>query len=363
MARHIHYFKTKPDFNEAYQNNYLEPWVSYTEEGEGVAYNKPDYTKIPFTIEALGSGDVNWAIGDKTVQYSKNGGSWETMNSATTISVVEGDEVQFKGTNTNYNGNTISATSQFNVKGNIMSLTDGDDFETADTVNTNGFYGLFNGCTYLVSASNLKLPATTLAYGCYYGMFQGCTSLTTAPELPATTLANNCYYQMFSGCTSLTTAPELPATTLSDNCYNRMFLDCTNLTQAPALPATTLATYCYYMMFCKCTNLTRSPELPATTLVQGCYYSMFDECTNLTQAPALPATTLISSCYNYMFRNCTNLAYIKAMFTTTPGNSYTYDWVKGVLSNGTFVKNSAATWTKTGTSGVPSGWTVETATE
>ena len=32
-----------------------------------------------------------------------------------------------------------------------------------------------------------------------------------------------------------------------------------------------------------------------------------------------------------------------------------------VASTGTFVKNSAATWTTTGTNGVPSNWTIETA--
>lgn len=61
------------------------------------------------------------------------------MNSKTTISVVEGDQVQFKGTNAAYDRNNIYSTAQFNVKGNIMSLTDDDDFETADTVNSSAF--------------------------------------------------------------------------------------------------------------------------------------------------------------------------------------------------------------------------------
>ena len=38
-----------------------------------------------------------------------------------------------------------------------------------------------------------------------------------------------------------------------------------------------------------------------------------------------------------------------------------YGWVNGVASSGTFVKNSAATWNVVGVSGVPEGWTVETA--
>jgi hypothetical protein len=333
MGRYIHYFETETEFNEARTNNYVEPWVSYTEEVGVVAYNKPDYTKIPFTIESLGSGDITWGLDTKTVQYSKNGGPWETMDSGTTISVVEGDKIQFKGTNTNYSANTFSVTTQFNVKGNVMSLTDGDDFETANSVNTHSFEYLFRGCCYLVSASDLKLPATTLADQCYRFMFSGCTSLTSAPELPATTLANNCYEGMFYGCTSLTAAPELPAMTL--------------------------ANYCYHSMFRGCTSLTTAPELPATTLTIWCYHSMFRGCTSLTTAPELPATTLTASCYVAMFYRCTNLNYIKAMFIELTEGT-TNSWLSGVAETGTFVKNASATWTTTDVSGVPSGWTVQT---
>ena len=101
--------------------------------------------------------------------------------------------------------------------------------------------------------------------------------------------------------------------------------------------------------------------LPATTLASYCYNSMFYGCTGLTSAPELPATTLASNCYNGMFYGCGNLAYIKAMFTTTPGSAYTNNWVNGVKATGIFVKNSAATWDVTGNNGVPTGWTVETA--
>ena len=62
-----------------------------------------------------------------------------------------------------------------------------------------------------------------------------------------------------------------------------------------------------------------------------------------------------------MFYGCTKLNYIKAMFTTRPSTSYTSNWVSGVAATGTFVKNSAATWNVTGVNGIPSGWTVTTA--
>ena len=220
------------------------------------------------------------------------------------------------------------------------------------------YNGMFEGCTSLTAAP--ELPATTLAEQCYYYMFRNCTSLTTAPELPATTLAKNCYGFMFDGCTGLTAAPELPATTLAEECYRGMFMNCTSLTAAPELPATTLASRCYDSMFYQCRSLTAAPELPATTLANVCYRWMFGHCTSLTTAPELPATTLANGCYDYMFHGCIRLNYIKALFTTTPDDTYTKDWVSGVASTGTFVKNKEATWDVTGVNGVPEGWTVLT---
>ena len=171
---------------------------------------------------------------------------------------------------------------------------------------------------------------------------------------------------MFHGCSGLTTLPEglLPATTLAQNCYggingpDGMFSNCTRLTQAPKLPATTLVRNCYQGMFSGCTSLTQAPELPATTLKDYCYAYMFQDCTGLTQAPALPATTLVQNCYERMFYRCTKLNYVKALFTTTPGDYYNPYWLSFVASTGTFVKNPDATWSVTGDSGVPSGWTI-----
>lgn len=152
---------------------------------------------------------------------------------------------------------------------------------------------------------------------------------------------------------------------VKENGLRTLFKSCTGLINADQLilPATTLAPNCYTQMFRDCTSLVAAPILPATTMKDSCYYRMFDGCTSLVNAPELPATTLASSCYSYMFSSCSSLQYIKAMFTTTPGSSYTAGWVSGVKSVGTFVKNAAATWDVTGDNGIPSGWTIKTATE
>ena len=229
----------------------------------------------------------------------------------------------------------------------------------ATTLANQCYDAMFSGCTGLTTLPENLLPATTLANQCYWAMFSGCKGLTSAPELPATTLASYCYQSMFQNCTSLIKAPELPATTLADNCYYQMFYGCTRLTSAPELPATTLTSHCYDTMFSGCKGLTSAPELPATTLEESCYSSMFGGCEGLTQAPELPATTLVKKCYNSMFYACYKLNYIRALFTTTPGSSYTYNWVNGVASSGTFVKNYLAEWDVTGENGIPSGWTVK----
>lgn len=127
-----------------------------------------------------------------------------------------------------------------------------------------------------------------------------------------------------------------------------------------SLPAETLTSMCYGWMFYGCSSLCAAPALPATSLTNSCYACMFTNCTSLTTAPDLMATTLVSSCYTQMFDGCTSLNYIKAMFTTTPSTSNANVWVRNVSSTGTFVKNSAATWTTTGDNGVPEGWTIET---
>ena len=347
---------------------------------EDCGYTPPTPTiQTYLTIQSL---EDNNTIGFKcnlnnvkrTISISTdNGVTWTGKTSSTSGKILAtlntGEKMLIKGDNSSYamsgtsegSYNYFTSTKQFVLEGNIMSLINSTNFENLNTLTSERtFNRLFYNCSKLVSAENLSLPAMTLTRDCYGSMFVSCTSLTTAPALPATALADNCYWGMFHYCTSLTTAPELPATTLANSCYRYMFWQCKSLTTAPELPATTLAEGCYQEMFAVCTSLTTAPALPATTLVDYCYNGMFDGCTSLTTAPTLPAETLAGNCYNYMFYGCGSLNYIKAMFTTTPGTDYTSSWVSGVASTGTFVKNKDATWDVTGTSGIPTGWTVVT---
>ena len=340
MDRYLRLFENHEDYEDyASGGTMVKPNVSYCEDVKDVHYNPyvREYDKEYLTFVAIEDGTFKFS--GNGIYYSlDNGTTWVSLPTNTyTPTVNAGKSILWKGNMQMqpYAGIGIfSSTNKFDVVGNILSLLYGDDF-VGQTIIPTAYYSslnIFKGCTNLVNAENLSLPPTLATY-CYSSMFQDCTSLTTTPQLPVTTLADLCYCFMFDGCTSLTTAPELPATTLTKYCYSNMFRGCTSLTSAP--------------------------ELPATTLAESCYYQMFSGCTNLTTAPQLPATTLANSCYYYMFSDCTNLNYIKAMFTTTPSSTQTTNWVNGVAASGTFVKNSAATWTTTGVNGVPNGWTVQ----
>ena len=57
-----------------------------------------------------------------------------------------------------------------------------------------------------------------------------------------------------------------------------------------------------------------------------------------------------------MFRNCSQLNTIEMDATDISARSACGNWVNGVSSTGTFIKNSDATWSNSGV--VPSGWTV-----
>ena len=308
-----------------------------------------DYSQEYLTIKSLSDNNtITWTFTGSTpiqnvIYWSKNGTSWtsaiaSTSNTPVSLATLnKGEKMYLKGENVNYALNTsryshFNSDAEFNISGNIMSLIYGDNFIGQTTLSSSYNFVYIFKSSKVVDASNLILPATTLASSCYHGMFYGCTSLATAPALPATTLASSCYSNMFRGCTSLTAAPELSATTLT-------------------------GTYCYSYMFMGCTSLVTAPELPATTLTNDCYGNMFRGCTSLTAAPELPATTLPNYCYEHMFYGCTSLSYIKCLATVSVSNSSS-NWLKNVAATGTFVKPTSMTSWSSGANGIPSGWTV-----
>lgn len=247
------------------------------------------------TFEIVSSGTIVWRATHtamtKTISYSlDSGATWTNIRSSTSgtiVNVSAGDKVMFKGNNTQYSTNlrlnSFRGTASFNIRGNIMSLINGDDFYNLTTLEESYVFRDLFGHTNVLSCENLMLPATTLSDFCYMEMFDGCASLATAPELPSTTLAGGCYHMMFRNCANLTTPPELLATILP------------------------------------------------------------------------------SDCYNMMFAGCTILSYIKCLATDISASNCTQSWVSGVAANGVFVKAASMNSWGTGTSAIPTDWTVQNA--
>ena len=336
-------------------NNVDSVYIGNTEikkvyEGTSLVWEQPiQYFKITNeyngnnTIKFGRDSDPGSSSGqiDITLEYSTDGGStWSSLyiggRQVTTVTVATipaGGTIIFRGNNT-YIGGALhfSSTQNFSVSGNLMTILDKTGQST--TLSYPGFGALFVG-SKVTDASRLKLPATTLVNNCYQQMFRNCTLLTAAPNLPATTLADSCYWEMFGGCTSLTKAPELPATTIATGCYNSMFNGCTSLVTPPSI-------------------------LPATSVrdTYFCYSNMFGGCTSLTTAPYLASEDLANGCYNQMFGGCTSLNKIVVAARWWYAGFANY-WVDGVAATGDFYHSSGVT-IPTGTSGIPSGWTVHT---
>lgn len=260
-----------------------------------------DYPSNYLTFNVLSAGTIAWkAIGtgmEKTISYRINGGSWTSITSTSdgaTIDVNEGDVVEFKGSNTAY---------------------------AKDKSNYSGFDG--GTASFNISGNIMSLTAGD--------------AFANVTTLPGTWTF--CSLFKLSKCISAENL-ILPATTLTNDCYRAMFSMCETLRNAPALPATTLAKECYWYMF---------------------------ECCAITTAPDLLAPTLVTSCYAHMFVGCSNLNYIKCLATSGINTTNLDKWVGkknaettiGVAATGTFVKDESADWTTvSGTSGIPTGWSL-----
>lgn len=274
-----------------------------------------DYSRDYLTFEFLENGYFRFTtyydsspapstLMNRTIYYKINNGSWTQIdsNTHTWVQINQGDIVQFKGNNNsyalnNYHYTTFESVSDYNVYGNVMSLIYDDNFIGQTSFPDPTIQYIFGHLFY--ELRNVNYAINGVLYPVKHK--QNIENMI----LPATVLVSSCYYYMFTGCEDIILPPELPATTLASNCYDNMFADCTALTTAPELPATTL------------------PDV----------------------------------CYQNMFYGCSSLNYIKCLATDISANNCLYEWTDGVSSTGTFVKDANTTW-PTGSSGIPTNWTV-----
>ena len=324
-----------------------------TDSNNVIIYEYFQDKNVPFYVQNITNSNETLSIKKSnsraptlSVQYSRDRSTWKTLNNtsttARTVTVQPGEKIYLRcsangwgNTSTTSYRNSITGVSK--VGGNIMSLLYGSNFTGDETsfpsTNANTFACIFRENSNLLDASELLLPATTLANGCYCGMFSQDSLLVHGPKrLPAKTLTTECYRGMFEYCNALAECPDLPATTLATTCYRGMFISCNALTTLPKLNATTLSTGCYQIMFRYCTGITKAPDLNVSTLVADCYRGMFDGCTSLNYVKCLAENDI-----------------------TPDGNVYI--WLQDVAATGTFVKAAGSVW-ETGANGIPSGWTV-----
>lgn len=175
-----------------------------------------------FYIEDLSGGDNTIILRKSdsraptiTLEYSKDKTNWSVWGQTTydydlTLSLQANSKIYFRGTNNVFsNGsyhNYFKCASNYGVGGDITTLLEPSgnilDLSGRDYV----FYGLFliiSNQRYLVSASDLLLPSTTLSKGCYNRMFMYNDLLSTSPVLPARILTEYCYEMMYYKCYSL----------------------------------------------------------------------------------------------------------------------------------------------------------------
>lgn len=294
---------------------------------------KPAY----FATKALADGTFTFSIGSKVptsklsyISYSlDNGQTWIKTDNVdatavviTTPTVLAGDTVLWKGEGTalshsfgNGEYTRFSGTADHEVSGNITSLLYGDMFQTKqfDTLTVDcTFWGLFQSDSKLISAGGLVLPSKRITAG-------------------------RSYQQMFYLCSNLITPPKI-------------------------LLETFTGSYVMASMFNACSNLVSAPDFVINNATRQCCQNMFYGCAKITKGPDLLALSLANTCYGGMFNGCSALTYIKMMATDISASSALSNWVNGVNSVGTFVKNANAQWTLApGASGIPTNFTVITA--
>ena len=82
-------------------------------------------------------------------------------------------------------------------------------------------------------------------------------------------------------------------------------------------------------------------------------------CTGLQTAPDLPAKNLVTACYQEMFMACSSLNYVQCLVTSISASDCVKNWLLGVASAGTFVKDARMSAWPEGPGGIPAGWMVE----
>ena len=163
------------------------------------------------------------------------------------------------------------------------------DIVSVDLQNTpfvdNNMSFAFQGCTNLVTITNINNNVTNLAYA-----FRNCNNLINIPSIPNN--VTNLDYT-FSYCNSLTATPVIPNSITS---LNHTFYNCKSLTTAPVIPNSITNMQFTFSI----SGLTTAPEIPES--VTDLWWTFGG--TKITTAPEIPQNVTNMS---YTFHGCDNL--------------------------------------------------------
>ena len=229
--------------------NGVEVWSKVAEIYENYGYKY-------LTFEFITSGTLSIIRGDssgmsKTLYYRKNGGSWTSISvenyyTEKSINVLAGDILECYATgawayNNTTNNVKFGGTAEFNLYGNIRSITDGINFYNKPASYAPYMFQIFSG-TKVVDASNCIIDYTYVSSNYFRGMFRGCTKLTKGPIVFGESNGNYSHADMFYGCTNLVEGPKLFSKKLNNYAYDSMFYNCSKLNYVEAYFTTTPGT-------------------------------------------------------------------------------------------------------------------------
>ena len=312
-----------------------------------------------------------------TVEYSTDERTWQelgtTSTTALTYNIPANGRVYLKANANSWgtgNGdtefiNSMTATANYSVGGNILSLLYGSSFAGQTVVpsgSTSTFKRLFQNCTTLVKADNLILPEIIPDYG-LLSIFSGCSSLTTAPDLSnVTSIGIDGLSRIFFGCTALTGTIDLSGlTTIGNYGMAYSFYNCSSLVTAPDLSnVTTIDNYGMESIFSGCSSLATAPDLSnVTSIGSSGMKSTFQGCNQLQSCDLSGLATLGSDAMTSSFLNCSSLNSVDIRSMTTWDTNKARGWLYRVAPTGTIYINSAIDGVipENDTSGIPSRWT------
>lgn len=294
---------------------------------------------IPAAVTPTYLSYVEYSLDGRTWQHTDNTSEAVTIN----VQVAQGEKVYWRGSgirmgtsasNTATTDSIFTATGDFEVSGNIMSLLYGNSFDGVTSLPIGSEYtfaGLFYNNKKLLSIADLSLPATALVKGCYASMFYGCSNMTgMLSSLPATSYPMSACYMMFRICSKIDAVPSL--TFVSGN-----------------------GGYQFQYMFDRCTSLVDASAIVMSASDTYSFSAMFTGCSALAVTPVMSLSTLKTGCFNITFQGCTNLNYVKCLATDISATNCLNNWLNGVSSTGTFIQASGVEWPR-GASGIPTGW-------